>query len=552
VLFTEYDIVFLHPPSIVDFWKRPWFPGPIATTVANLTPAFIMLPIGVVSSADYLDRQGYHVRVINIAEKTVEDSKFNAADYISKLEASVFGVDLHWCVHSRGAIDIAALCKQSHPNSKVILGGLTATKFDQEIVSKYPWVDAVVRGEAEESIADYVHKLHAGGSFSDVSNLTYRESDGTLRRNNLRKPTIDLDGLCFSRLDLVESHTRLTSVHSRNRTLKVWNLPICRGCVFNCATCGGSAYSYRTLFGRDRPAFISPKKMIEEFQELDAQKFNSIFLFQDMRMGGDKYWKTLLQCLHKERWSHLEHVTLELFEEADETFFRTLRKFKPTERVGITISAESGSETVRRAQGRSYSNDSLLKVIRSSLDNGFPISTYFMLALAREDSASIDDTYKLWEKILQLNHHDTNAKALLDFGPMILLDPGSLAFDRSHANGYSLRCRSFQDYYERLGLPSWKQWISYETDSLSAENIVNLVLDSTSRFADLFESFQLMSRDQSQKLKQSVSLERIVLKEIDSIMHISDGEEKANRLNELREIVRDPLLSYSYLLTHDT
>ena len=551
MVFTKLDIVFLHPPSFIDFWTRPWFAGPLARTVSNLTPAFIMLPIGMVSAADYLDRQGYKVRIVNLAEKTVGDRNFNLAEYLATLEAKVFGIGLHWCVHSRGAIDTARLCKMHHPASKVILGGLTATRFDQEIVSKYSWIDAVVRGEAEESIAAYLQKLETTGSFSDVQNLTYREPDGKIRRNSLRKVPEDLDELCFTRLDLVEPHQRLMNVTLPHRTLKVWNLPICRGCLFNCVTCGGSMYSYQTLHGRSRPAFTSPDKMVEEFQELDEQKVNSIFLFQDMRMGGEKYWKTLLEHLHKERWSHLEHVTLELFEKADESFLRTLQRFEPAEKVGLTISPESGSERVRLAHGRRYSNEELLKSIRSCLDAGFPISTYFMIGLGKENSMSIPDTWGVWQKILKMNRRDSQAVATIDFGAMILLDPGSLAFDRPQATGYSLKCGTFQDYYDRLGLPSWKQWMSYETDSLRAEDFVNVVLDSSTRFVDLFEEFEFVSHEQSEKLKQSILLDRLVLREIDGILRIKDENQKNTRLNELKEIVEDPLLSYSYLLTQN-
>jgi len=551
VILTKFDIVFLHPPSIIDFWRRPWFPGPIARTVSNLTPAFIMLPIGMLSAADYLDRQGYKVKIINLAEKTVTDENFNLEEYLSKLEADVFGIGLHWCVHSRGAIDTARLCKIYHPNSNVILGGLTATRFDEEIASKYSWVDAVVRGEGEESIAMYIRKLGRLGELSEVPNLTYRELDGTIRRNSLGRPTDDLDDLCFTRLDLVEPHRRLANLSLQHRTLRVWNLPVCRGCLFNCATCGGSMYSYKMLHGRDKPAFISPGKMVEEFQKLDEQKINSIFLFQDIRMGGEKYWKTLLEHLHKEHWSHLEHVTLELFKEADEDFFRTIQKFKPTEKVGLTISPESGSEIVRAAHGRLYSNELLLKSIRSSLDAGFSISTYFMIGLAKETSISITETWKLWEKILKISKPESETVASIDFGPMILLDPGSLAFDQPEASGYSLKSRAFQDYYKKMGLPSWKQWISYETNYLRVDDLVNLILDSSTRFVDLFETFEFISHDKSEKLKRQISLDKLVLKEIDDILQINDERQREVRLNELKEIMKDPLLSFSYLLTHN-
>jgi len=173
------------------------------------------------------------------------------------------------------------------------------------------------------------------------------------------------------------------------------------------------------------------------------------------------------------------------------------------------------------------------------------------LVWSKETSISITETWKLWEKILKISKPESETVASIDFGPMILLDPGSLAFDQPEASGYSLKSRAFQDYYKKMGLPSWKQWISYETNYLRVDDLVNLILDSSTRFVDLFETFEFISHDKSEKLKRQISLDKLVLKEIDGILQINDERQREVRLNELKEIMKDPLLSFSYLLTHN-
>jgi radical SAM superfamily enzyme YgiQ (UPF0313 family) len=130
----NYDIILIHPPAIYDFREKVIFPNLIAYTSVGSTQQFIIPPIGLLSIADYLDRNGYHVIVDNIGERMMTSKSFNAEEHIRNLSAKVYAIDLHWCVHSQGAIEIARLCKKLYPEAMVVLGGLTATIFHEEIL----------------------------------------------------------------------------------------------------------------------------------------------------------------------------------------------------------------------------------------------------------------------------------------------------------------------------------------------------------------------------------------------------------------------------------
>jgi radical SAM superfamily enzyme YgiQ (UPF0313 family) len=80
-----------------------------------------------------------------MSERMVTDSQFDAESYIKGLSAKVIGIGLHWCVHSQGAIELARICKAAHPNTMVVVGGLTSTVFSEEIIQKYDFIDAVIR-----------------------------------------------------------------------------------------------------------------------------------------------------------------------------------------------------------------------------------------------------------------------------------------------------------------------------------------------------------------------------------------------------------------------
>jgi len=207
----SYDVAFLHPPSILDFRDRPFFPGPLAYTVVESTHQFIIPPIGMLSIADYLDRSGYKVYVDNIGERMLQGKDFNIQDYLKKVEARVFGIDLHWIVHAHGAINLARICKSLHPDSVIVLGGLTATRFHEEIITKYPFIDVVVRGESEEPFLKLMTSIDAKGHVREVPNTTYRV-DNKIIVEPLTLPVDSIDKYEFTRLDLLKPKNLIFSV----------------------------------------------------------------------------------------------------------------------------------------------------------------------------------------------------------------------------------------------------------------------------------------------------------------------------------------------------
>ena len=198
------DVIFIHPPAIYDFREKAIFPGPIAYTVGGSTVQFIIPPVGMLSIADYVSRNGYSAYVDNLGERMMASPSFEVETYIKNLSTKVFAIGLHWCVHSQGAIEIARLCKKLHPDAMVVVGGLTATVFHEELLRKYGFVDAVVRGEAEKPFLALMQALEQHGDLAQVPNLTFRDGSGEIKSVPLMQPSANLDEFDFTRLDLLE------------------------------------------------------------------------------------------------------------------------------------------------------------------------------------------------------------------------------------------------------------------------------------------------------------------------------------------------------------
>ena len=524
----NYDAVLIHPPAIYDFRKKAIFPGPIGYTVSGNSGQFIMPPVGILSIAEYLTRHGYRARVDNIGERMFTGPEFDVESYLGKLKASVYAIGLHWCVHTQGAIEIARICKQIHPDALVVLGGLTASVFHEEILQKFGFVDAVIRGEAEKPFLQLMRSLGPEPDLGAVPNLTYRKPDGSIEVTSIMAPDEDLDEYEFTRLDLLEPKGAIFTPGMYSS----WVVPIARGCLYNCVSCGGSAYSYRTHFGRQRPAFRSPGKIVKDLRKLSKQGVQLVFLFQDPRMGGKVYWRSLLSALQRENLP-LRQITMEIFGPADEEFIQELSKIKVP--VMLTISPESGVDAIRGAHGRKYTNQGLFKTIELCKQYGITLGAFSMIALANDTPETIQQTWESWEQICSMN---VNQHAPVDyaFGPMILLDPGSLAFDRSASYGYKLIFKNLEDYFKGMSQPAWHQWISYETKFLDREAIANLTIDSLEYSINLRERYGFYSKSQADTARFCfVDAGKETITVVDDAMQLHDEAARLERLKSFRE-----------------
>ena len=528
-----YDIILIHPPALYDFRERVSFPGPIAYTVPESTDQFMIPPVGMLSIAAFLHKNGYNVIVDNLCDRMVHDRSFDAEHHIKTKTAKLYAVGLHWAVHSQGAIEVAKLCKKLHPDSAVILGGLTATRFHVEAVRKFGFVDAVVRGEGEEPLLEFAQTLEKSKEIQPTRNATIRDRDGRIRVGEMMEPKIDINELDFTRLDLMEPKRSAFSADMPPH----WSLPVCRGCSYGCISCGGSAYSYKTYLGKKRPSFRSPDKIVEDLKKLSEQGIRLVFLFQDARMGGEGYSRELARRIREEKLQ-LTGLSMELFDPAGEDYMRELSRVDVP--LTLTMSPESGVDSVRMAHRRNYTNEELFRTIETCQALGVHLIAFFMLALGNETRETVEETWKLWEKICLMDKaaqselHQTTVNYA--FGPMILLDPGSSAFDFPGEHGYTLIYKDLEDHVNGLSRPSWHQWLNYETRHLDRDEIIELMLKSIERSIDLREKYGIYDRAQAaMERAYHVYANRFMIKEVERAMKISNEDERRARLDTLKK-----------------
>jgi B12-binding domain/radical SAM domain protein len=464
------DLIFLHPPSIYDFRRKDVFLGPIADAVPS-TGEFEMYPIGLTSIASFLEKNHYNVQIVNLAHRMMRSKGFNVERYLARLESTVFGIDLHWLPHVQGALAIAELVKKLHPESYVLLGGLSSSYFHEELVS-YPFVDFVVRGDStEEPVRQLLQALREGTELANVENLTWKDPDGTAVTNDLTFIPADIDYV-----DVPDYRYAMRSV------FKYANLPNLipyvewmrypltmvlnsRGCVQDCAVCGGSASAYRIIGHRSHPAFRSPEKLARDVRTIMSFSRAPIFMVHDPRIGGMRRCREVFTRLAE---LHVPNeLILELFHPAHADFFEMVEASVGAWSLEITI--ESHDEELRRINRKfPFSNEVLESTIEAALAHGCrKLDLFFMIGIPHQTYAQALGTGDYYRHLLDRFEGRVHAYAT-PLGPF--LDPGSLAYEDASL-GYTVQCRTLEAHRQALTKPSWKDMLTFETDGMTRDQI---------------------------------------------------------------------------------
>ncbi|HXX33098.1 MAG TPA: TIGR04190 family B12-binding domain/radical SAM domain protein [Thermodesulfobacteriota bacterium] len=528
------DLILLHPPTLYDFRKRPGIHGPISDVVPS-TPIFEMYPIGFTSLSEYLERHGLKVRIINVAMKMLKDEQFNVERLIRKNNPVAFGIDLHWMAHVQGALALAEIIKRFHPNIPVILGGLSATYYHDEILRQYPFIDFVLRGDStEKPLVQLLQAIKKGGDFKDIPNLTYRDRGKTVQVNPLTHVPENLDEITIDYRHIMKKVARYLDPTGYQPFIDWYAYPVtavftCRGCIYACKTCGGSAQTFRTMANRRKPAYRDPKLLAQDIFNISDHLHAPVMVIGDIFQPGEGYGLTFLEEMKRRRIAN--HIAFEFFVPPSRAQLERIAESVPN--FNIEISPESHDEEVRRAFGRPYNNESLERMLEEAVDLGTKrIDLFFMTGLPRQTYQSVLGTVDYCRLLLE--RFRSYSKLFPFISPLApFLDPGSTVFEAPEKYGYRLLCRTVEEHRQALLAPSWKYILNYETEWMNRDEIVYSTYEAGKRLNRLKAEFGLIDPKIAESVE--VRLEGAVgmMKEIDRMMTIPNAVEREAALESL-------------------
>ncbi|MCL4553533.1 MAG: TIGR04190 family B12-binding domain/radical SAM domain protein [Actinobacteria bacterium] len=515
---SKIDLVLLHAPSVYDFREKSIMFGPVSDMVPS-TPVFEMYPLGFTTIAEYLERHGLRVRIVNLAVLMLNRKDFDVEAAIRDMNPVAFGIDLHWLPHAHGSIEISKIVKKYHPDTPVIFGGLSSSFFHEELIS-YPSVDYVLRGDStEEPMTRLIHAIKGKGSVSDIPNLTYKSVDGSMVINPLEWVPDNMNDISldysFSMRSVIRYRDMMGSV-----PFKDWlQYPVCasltcRGCTHNCVTCGGSAYSFRNHFGRRKVAFRDPELLVRDIENVQKYVPGPIFVLNDFLQGGPDYVSEFIRGLARIKLRN--PIGFEFFKPPAEEFYQFLNEH--LDDYSVEISAESHDDAVRTAFGKHhYTTAELEESIAAALRNGCSrFDLYFMTGIPTQTAESILETSSYTESLYSKMNND---KRLLVFSsPMApFLDPGSMVFDDPDKFGFKLRARTLEEHRQLLIEPSWKHIMNYESDAVSVDDLVEATYEVGYHINRVKGNAGIVPQDVAEQTMQRIVEARDIMRRVDAI-----------------------------------
>ncbi|MFP4474423.1 MAG: B12-binding domain-containing radical SAM protein [Desulfatibacillaceae bacterium] len=282
------------------------------------------------------------------------------------------------------ALEMAKMAKQWR-DVPVIMGGKHASLAPEDLVHR-PELDAVVVGEGEHALVEYLEALRSGSGLAGIRNLWYR--DGGEVRKNPPRPFIDLDTLPLPDYEALDYQAIL------NRNYKTVVGMVTRGCPAKCTFCG-VPWLARTGTGQFCRVRSIPH-IVDEFRYLDENyDFNYVY-FRDDTFTMDRDW-TLEFC---EAWPKHFSQGFEILTRADTLDEELLDALKNAGCQCIWIGADSGNDTIReKILHKNVSNRQLVEVCDYMQKIGIRPCLTNMIGLPYETPERFEDTIELNRRV---------------------------------------------------------------------------------------------------------------------------------------------------------
>lgn len=525
---TQPDLVLLHSPTNLKFRELPIFYGPISDVVPS-SSIFEIYPIGFLTISEYLHRCGMSVRIVNLAMKMLKNKAFDPEKFIMGLNPAAFGIDLHWLPHVDGSLSLAEIVKRHHPEKPVILGGLTATYYHEEIMRDYPFVDFIVCGDStEEPLRMLIDAIKSGKDCASIPNLIWRRKDGSIVVNQMSHKPVNLDHINFDYYHLLKMAIKYRDPVGYIPFNNWLAYPVtavfqCRGCYHNCGSCAGSLSAFRRLCMRERPAFRSPELLAEDIKKIADLTGAPLMVIGDLLQAGNGYAERFLESI--KRYHIKNEIAIEFFRPPPEKFVMELADSMAN--FNVEISPESHDPKIREAFGKQYSNEELEKSIETLLRAGCKrIDLFFMVGLPYQDYSSVMDTVRYCEVLLE--KYGSARRLLPMIAPLApFIDPGSSIFEDPKRYGYKLFYKTLKEHRQAMLMPSWKNTLNYETEWMRRDEIVSATYDAALMLLDIKARYGVIEKEKAEVLKRYIRRAIELIEKIDNYKDLDDTLKEA-------------------------
>lgn len=440
------------------------------------------IAMGLFSLCNELDSGGFDTEIIHLGLEKYLDPHFSISQYVRQSGARFIGMSLHWHFQSYDTIEVARAIKKANPDTFIVLGGYTASCYAEEILREYPFIDAVIKGEGEASIARLAKQIASGEqNLGGIPNLYWRHN-GKVEANteHFVATSEDLDRFSFyTKLDKLKNRSiylRLIVGMSCKRvnrdgvnvcetdfqpTNEIHTICLGRGCAGNCAWCGGGAKALKKIINRSCISWRDPRLVAEEILMLRA-KYDVRYFF--MCFDPTPWERSRLMELFRLLGKSGEKIRIffECFGLPTKEFLMEFKNNLSADSI-IAISPEFANEQLRRRyKSFSFTNKEFENILTRMDDMKMHATLFFtdIPGLTKEESRETADYVKYLCK-----KFGSTIDAYVY--PIDRYEPGAPWTENPARYGVHLERKTFRDFYleHSDALISWEspEWLASQS-----------------------------------------------------------------------------------------
>lgn len=370
---NEYLRILLFQPPI---WKiaepgtEPFSPesgGPPADQefIQKIDTDSISASYGLLSIAAQILDTGREVLILNMSNFTWPE--------VEKIVHYLDGPDLVGisCAtyNLKGVRELSKLIRDTHPKTRIVIGGSHPTALPAETLQHFQAVDSVVIGEGELTFIEIIKRLENNLSIQGVAGTVWRNNQNVIQLGPPRERIQDIDSLIPPH-DYFPVHMLLTT----------------RGCPFNCTFCGS-----HSLWG-SKVSVNSTEYVLQNLERIAVYKNVKILKVKDETFTATRKRALAICSGIMERklnfiWSCDARV-----DTLDEEVLRTMR-LAGCQRISLGV--ESGSPDILKAINKKTSPEKVINATRMARKFGFQIRFYMMAGNRGETPETFLQSLKL-------------------------------------------------------------------------------------------------------------------------------------------------------------
>jgi radical SAM superfamily enzyme YgiQ (UPF0313 family) len=358
--------------------------------------------VGILSLAGALDQIGIRPQIFNIDSAYYQYLESNSggleafpnwvAARIVSSGAEVFGFSTI-CSSYPVTVRIAECVKRLVPKSTVLFGGPQASVVDRETLNAFPFVDMVLRGEADLTLPLLLEELGGRNGLSTVPGLTYRSPFGVQRTTDA--PIIDdLDCLPLPAYHLtgeLEGEAPYAS------------LELGRGCPFACTFCSTNDFFRRKFRVK------SPERMLADMRAIASRYGIRAFdLVHDMFTVDRK--RVAAFCDHM--IASVEHFTWTCSARTDCVDDELLGLMARAGCEAIFFGVETGSKRMQRIIDKDLDPEQARRAVAMAERHGISTTVSLITGFPEENVDDLRDTVAIFMDSLRHPHSNPQLNLL--------------------------------------------------------------------------------------------------------------------------------------------